>query len=417
MRSSRLQDYLISSILIIILSVSYMSGIGDVKFHADESQWIGSSQVFEEFFTAKFKSPYFDESYWTLTQPPLARYIIGIGRRLGGHARKDLNKTWVWTLDDEQNTQEGAKPSPSLLWWSRFPMAVLTIISFIILFSLIRRSVGVISGYIWLLFCITNAYFLLHLRRAMGEATLLFCVVFILGLCYLILSLLMRQKETRYWKTKLLLLMASLGLSIGAAGNAKLNGLSTALIGLFLVIMLTIRYQATLFQKLRLGLSSLFVVVACSALAFVVINPYLWPDPIARTQKMFNQRLYEMEKQGSGFAEVHIDSFSERVRIVPERIFSTHAPIMPGNGFIINLSLFIIGLFFAIKQIHPSTLNTSSGIATLSILVVGFLVAIPALLTPLDWGRYYLFPILLEVIMIAIGIGYSLEYFYQQFRR
>ncbi|WP_129629109.1 hypothetical protein [Candidatus Oscillochloris fontis] len=416
MKFSFVRNYLVSSILIIALIFSYIYKIGDVEFYTDESQWIGSSQVFEEYFTAKFNSPYFDESYWTLTQPPLARYFIGLGRKLGGHTWGDINKTWNFALTAEQNAQRGAMPSPSLLWWSRLPMTILAIMSFSMLFSLIRNAAGVTSGYTWLLFGITNAYFLLHLRRAMGESILLFCIVLVLGLCYLILSLLMRQQTIDYWKTKLLILMASLGICIGAAGNAKLNGLSVGLIGLFLAIMIFIKYQATLSQKLSLGVISLFVVVACSSITFVGINPYLWPDPVARTQNMLNQRIHEMEEQQVKFSEEHIDSLTERLRVVPERIFSTYAPIMPRNGIIVNTFLFIVGLIFVIKNIYHYRLNTPAGIVSLSLLVVGFLVVFPALLTPLDWERYYLFPIFFEMIIISIGVGSLLSYLHQYFQ-
>ncbi len=57
MNKKQFLDILISLILITILAVSYFLGIGKTEFHRDESQWIGSSQVFEEFFTGKFNSP------------------------------------------------------------------------------------------------------------------------------------------------------------------------------------------------------------------------------------------------------------------------------------------------------------------------------------------------------------------------
>ncbi len=409
MKSLSIQNYIVSSILILMLIFSYLYKINEVEFFADESQWIGSSQVFEEFFTTKFNSSYFDESYWTLTQPPLTRYVIGFGRRLGGYTWEDINKTWDFALTVERNEQRGAMPSPGLLWWSRLPMAILAIMSFVLIFVLFQHSLGVVTGYVWLLFGITNSYFLLHLRRAMGESVLLFSVVLVLIICYLVLLLIMRQQHIHHWKRKLFFLLVSLGISIGISGNTKLNGLSVGLIGLFLVIVIVVKYQAPLHQKLKLGTLSLMVIIFCSTATFIGINPYLWPEPITRTQKMLKQRLHEMSDQQKNIPEDRISSFQERMHVIPKQVFVTHAPIGLQNGFIISIFLFVLGFFFIIKHVIRSAFDSLAGIAMVSILAVGLVVVTPSLLTPLNWERYYLFPIFFQMIIASIGFGVSIQ--------
>ena len=95
---------LIKNVLIfsIIISV-YFSGINEVPFHPDESEWIATSFVFEAFLTGDFTSALWDDSHWNLTQPQLPRYFIGFGHWIGGIKSSDLNDFWDWNSDYETN--------------------------------------------------------------------------------------------------------------------------------------------------------------------------------------------------------------------------------------------------------------------------------------------------------------------------
>ena len=98
MKTKHLRSTLIPALLTCFVAAFYLTGIETVKFFGDESRWIARSQVFEEFFTARFGSPYFDESYRTLTNPPTGVYLIGMGRRIGGYRWADLSLPWNWEL-------------------------------------------------------------------------------------------------------------------------------------------------------------------------------------------------------------------------------------------------------------------------------------------------------------------------------
>ncbi|HKY55157.1 MAG TPA: hypothetical protein VJM08_12660, partial [Anaerolineales bacterium] len=102
-----------------ILFLVYLSGLGKVEFHPDESQWIATSDIFEAYVRMEFNSEAWDQYYLILHQPPVACYTIGIGRFIGGYRRPDLNPPWNFERGRQFNERVGAVPSNGLLWWSR----------------------------------------------------------------------------------------------------------------------------------------------------------------------------------------------------------------------------------------------------------------------------------------------------------
>ncbi len=328
---------------------------------------------------------------------------------MGGLEWSEINTPWNWSFDLRRNEQNGAKPSNSLLWWSRLPMVVLAIGSWTILFGLIHKATSPLAGYIWLLFGIISPYFHLHLSRAMADSVLLFCCVLVILTSYFTLLHLRQPQPTSRWKWHLWLLTISVGICVGATGAAKLNGLALAPVGLLIGAGVIHRYPATLRQRWLMAGASVLVVGVCSLLIFVALNPYLWPNPIMRTKIMLDQRTFEMTDQQRFFAEQGINSLSKRMTIVPLRIFSNYAPILPNKALPINLALFILGLYVIIKRIRVETFLQPRSLALLSVMVPGFFVSFPSLLTLLDWERYYLFPIFFVTITIAIGLAEVIE--------
>ena len=94
MLSKNTVKYLELILVIGILAFAYLSNISQVEFHPDESQWISTSYIFENYVRLEFKSEAWDKYYATTTQPPVANYIMGAGRFIGGYRRPDLNKPW-----------------------------------------------------------------------------------------------------------------------------------------------------------------------------------------------------------------------------------------------------------------------------------------------------------------------------------
>src|SRR5688572_15506160 len=117
----------VAALLFVVFA--WTPGLSQNPLEGDESHWIATSAQYEAFVTGDWNSPVWDVQYWTLTQPPVPRYFIGLGRTLGGFGLDTLNVPWDYSLDHDGNAQIGAIPRPALLWWSRVPMLLLALVS------------------------------------------------------------------------------------------------------------------------------------------------------------------------------------------------------------------------------------------------------------------------------------------------
>ena len=399
-----------------LLATVYLGGIGSVKFHPDESQWIATSAALEDFVGARFGSATWKESYWTLTQPPLVRYVIGVGRRAGGYGPADLNPAWDWSRRSEVNVHSGAVPSADLLWWSRLPMVLLAIAASGIGFHLLRLSVGRIAAYAWLALWLVSPYFQLVLRRAMGEAALVAGVALVLFLCARALRegarMTARPPRPQY------LWFAGVGVGVGLAGELKLNGLSTLLAGIVGAFFYAITGPDSSWRR-RLGVSitAAGIVIVCATVVFVGLNPYLWPDPLGRTMGMVDYRFKEMDIQKRAFPRAPVATFEQRAKVFPDRILGANAALkldrmVPRSwgrnrglpGIVVNGLLSALGLSYLAMRAWRHLRRRAYDPIAVAILIVGVSAAAPVLWTPLDWDRYYLLPIFVTTLLIAVGI-------------
>lgn len=386
---------------VLLLTFIYTSEIGTVKFHQDESQWIATSNVFEEFVSGRIASPVWNYSYWTLTQPPVTRYVIGMGRRLGGFGPQDLNAHWQFDLDAGENEAIGAVPAPDLLWWSRLPMVVLAILSVLIGMVLLHKFVGRFAGIIWIALCCTNSYFLTMLRRAMGETPLLICTMLAIFAGY---KALQTAKDEKHPISKTMIWLGWFGAATGFAGAAKLNGLSLLFAGFVIVLIVVLLPKWSKLERRLIFLRGGLVLIYATGIAFIGSNPFLWRNPVYRTGQMMNHRLFEIDLQQTNFADAHIDSLAERLQVVPERIFETYAALSMDGFFWINVLLFVIGLAFCVYYAVQWMASKETNAALFVVLLVALFAAGPALTTPLDWDRYYLLPVFFSTLIIAIGV-------------
>lgn len=385
-------------LVICALSFFYLTGLQYVEFHPDESQWIATSSAFEAYFKADFKSPLWDKTYWTLTQPPVVRYIIGFSRYLGGYRIPDLNRPWDFGRGEDFNLRMEAMPSPGLLWWSRLPMAILAVLSLALVFNLLRASAGRFSAYIWLGLIFLNPYFPLQLRRAMGESSLLFFTILTAYSGYQI-SDLAERKGLSDIKPMFMWLGLS-GIAAGLASASKLNGIESVAVSALIPFLLVYR------QKLqwRFAFLGSIWVTALAILTFVIVNPFLWPSPLSRTIAMFQNRLMEMGRQTTTHSADYISNWEQRFQLIPTRIFETYAVPVP---LLINLGLFMVGLGLLIyatwEWVRRKQISAVFPVLTLT----AFFTSIPALFTPIDWDRYYLFPVFFSTICIAMALGWA----------
>jgi hypothetical protein len=401
-----------------IIGTSYSTRIDRVSFFKDESYWIATSYYLEALrgkpidqIRPDVPRPLWRESYEILTQPPLARYAIGIGRRLGGFGVADLNGKWNYQADLAANEAAGNMPSERLLLWSRRPMALLAILSGLLLFSIARRCAGLLGGYVFALGFAFNPYLLETLRRAMGEATLTFFVTLALVATDLaarscaLMGPLEATSRSRFVPSIWWLVA---GLCGGLAGAAKLNGPFVG-VGAAVVAWVATRFGAGAPAALRLGaVGAVGLILGGTVIGFVVPNPYLYPGPhpgpISRMIELGVQRTQEMKHQRIERPDARLDGIAERLRAAARRVFFTHAIFQFPGAWALQGGFTLAGLLVLSRRALQGLRERRPG-TELVVLVLGGCLVVPAILSPLDWARYYLFAVLFAGFCAAVGVS------------
>lgn len=400
MTKNKLTPLLETLLVLALFAAVYLPAISKTEFHIDEAHWIGTSNMFEAYLKGEFTSSIWNETHTTLTNPPVPRYFIGISRLIGGFHLPDLNKLWDFEKSVSFNKRVGAMPSDQLIWWSRLPMAILAIFTSMIGYLFAKKLGGGWAGAFWVFFCAANPYLLTMLDRAMAESSILFFTFLACGSYYLALRAYPDNKRAT------IMLLAATGISIGLAAGSKLNGFGSlaGVVGiLFLVIW---KEKTTIASKFStFALLSIFVTLV-AVLTFWGTYPYLWPNPVGRTVKMFNNRISEMTYQTGQHSPDYIDSPQKRVVLLPTRIFQDYSTIRFQGSLAVNLLFTVLGIAVLIKKARNWWLLGEENLLAIVILALGFAASLPTIFTMLDWDRYYLFPVVFSSLFISVAFGW-----------
>jgi hypothetical protein len=164
-----------------------------VGYNTDEGQHVATAGYFRlVFLEGTLGGPAWDETYWTLTQPSLPRYILGAAIWLSGNPLPPLDlehrirevrgpdreryldpRTYA---DERRLAQERQveRPRPAVLTAARVPMALLGAGSVALLFLIGRALGGTVAGLVAALGLLAAPLALTLLPRAHAEAPLLF---------------------------------------------------------------------------------------------------------------------------------------------------------------------------------------------------------------------------------------------------
>jgi 4-amino-4-deoxy-L-arabinose transferase-like glycosyltransferase len=302
-------------------------------------------------------------------------------------------------------------PSPALLWWSRLPMAILAIASGVLLFFLTTKAAGRAAGYILLILFVLNTYFFDLLRRAMAESPLLVFVLLTAFCAYQALRSWQRvdpktpNRQNRF--TLSVIWFGLMGVFCGLAAGTKLNGAAVMLAGLGLCVLLPYAHRKIPQAKWSATLCACVLLLG-TGLTFIALNPFLYRNPVKRTQMMVQQRLEEMSTQLQIFPELAID-VSRRIPLIHQRIFEDYSTFHLVGGEIINPILSVIGLGYLLYSSWRWLQKPITSGAGIVILLVAFTTATPALFTPIDYDRYYLLPVVFSTVFIAVAIGWIIR--------
>jgi len=408
-----------------------LSGVWLARFHHDESQWIYTTRFLALFEQGATSAPEWD-SYWLHTQPPVARYLLGVPLQLAGYDLLHLNGPWDTSLTFAQNGAQGNMPSPSQLSLARLGSALAACGAVLLLFGLGRQAGGWVAGLGAAGWLAGNFYARELLTRATGDGLLLTLLLLTLALTVPLVAALAAATDPsappRTWRRVAGLTLA-VGAVIGLATATKLTAVFVLpALALALPLDAGVRWagsagRAAAGRVLRRRVAAAAAVaLGATAVAlgvFVAVNPALWPQPVARSIALFTFRQEEMAQQMVAFPEVAIPAGPRRFQLALTRplfLYSFGASLgqmvggdaggAAGARLPLDAVLVALGVLTALGTRLPRRRRTAAaplpppeptdrpapGLGVVGCVAVWTLVLYGgiALTIGMDWDRYYL---------------------------
>ena len=412
--STRWQNILLA-VTIFIITLFYLSGISLIPFHPDEATYLYMSGDLERYISSpaslRFDPEHPDtlRQYYRLVDPPLTRYVVGIGRVARGLPPPGVD--WDWSLSWVDNESNGALPDMDTLMAGRLAVALLFPLT---LWGIYK--IGVISGTTslgWVAMAVmaTNSLVLLHTRRAMAEGILL-C-----GLILSVLVILILKKHP--WLT---------AIPVALAVNAKFTAAPMLILSLIVIGFLPATHGEKVTKRILNSVLLILVFIGITTL----LNPVFWSHPIHSIQTAIEHRSNLMSAQVALFRELNpaqapVGLYERLLASIVQAFFSPPSIADVGNylaytadaernylawpvhslfrGFIaggIMLILALTGMLYWALQIINKT-STYDLVRARLIILVGFFLQGSALLmfVPLSFQRYQIALVPFYVLFIG----------------
>lgn len=411
----------------LILLIGYvLAGVHLVPFHGDESTIIWRSKDYAYIFLQgdldriRYSETPIDpsEQQLRLLNGPLTKYLIGLSWSSNGYEIEQINNQWDWGADWAYNQQFGHAPDDTLLMLGRWPSALMFAASVIAIFILGGTLGSAPVAYIASLYYTLNPVLLLNGRRAMFEGGLmLFTTLTVLtGLWFI---------RSKRWSVALLL-----GFSSGLAVCTKHPGAITVF-GVFAgsagYALINLRLHERRRESLQL-LSKLFLAGIISLLVFYVMNPVWWGDPLERVGQVLDERTALLQGQMNAFGAYN--SLDEQLFGLWENVFyaepqyfevATWADYIAGQITRYETSVWsgvgvgggvVGGLLLLIFTLLGGGAILKGNAASVCWVIIGWatITLIIALITPLNWQRYYLLMYPIIGICAATGITIMVQH-------
>jgi hypothetical protein len=291
-------DICVGICLFIVAFNANSDAIDVTAFHPDETRWLNRS-----YYILDVTDPYgstWQNYYVTRGQPPLGSYVIGIGQWVQGGS---LHPNLVWDFfynSSNWNQIAGAMPSDDDLRSGRRTSAFVGGLSVLTAYFLTRRLTNPVGGAAAAFLLAWNGLSIRIGSQALSDQTLLLT----LGLSLLAAFQFMR-KPTWPWAIVL-------GVTFGLGGAAKLTPLLLSLAAAGYGGLLLLRWLVYPLSKRdrRIDRSmavKLILQPVIAFVAFVLVYPYLWPNPIRRTWNLYDFRIQEMESQGRNLRNAKVE--------------------------------------------------------------------------------------------------------------
>jgi len=127
----------------------------------------------------------------------------------------------------------------------------------------------------------------------------------------------------------------------------------------------------------------------------------LYVQPFRKIVLMFIARTFTLQVQMKMYPQSVI-SAGNWFRIVPERIFGQLSTLVYPGHTVINILLFGLGIYTFIQMLWNKFPGWEAALVLGTFSIV---LAIPGIMSPLNWDRYYLFPVVFARVYIAVGLA------------
>ncbi len=297
--SKFLKSDLPAAAAILIVSVFYWLGVADVPFHPDESAHLYMAADLKLLFTNPGELIWRPADEFNLRQyyreidPPLTRYMIGIGLAISGE--QPIIQDWNWGKSWQENQHAGAMPTARQLTTARLSTSFFFPFTLLFTYLIGKKLHSRLLGWIAMALLASNALVLIHTRRAMAESILLFGILFSL---WAVIS----WKRQRFW----------LAIPVAIAFYAKYSAFPLVLIGFMAVLWDFPENRVPIRKKLLTGVvfAAVFLVITAA------LNPFLWRTPIPALQDAFAKRQELVDRQSQTFnnylPHTVLDTFGEK---------------------------------------------------------------------------------------------------------
>ncbi len=427
--------FILDFFYLLVIAAYILAGTALVPFHGDEATQIYMSHDYAYQFLQgdldqlRYSDPPVSaqEQELRLLNGTVNKDLIGLAWHLDGFTVDQINQQWDWGADWNYNTTTNHAPSDALLQVSRVPSVLLLAAGVVILFALGRALGGRPVAYLAAAYYALCPPLLLDGRRAMMEGSLLaFSLLAVLAGVWLL--------RKRAWWTAILLGCAA-GLALASKHTSAFTVIAVfAACALYPVVKWIVgvgaRHASPASEETNAAPSPplyavergaggevlrdwllLFAAAVLALLIFYALNPAWWGDPIARVGTVLDLRADLLQGQietFGGYADpgAALGGFFRQVFVAQPQYYEIpawqgyigdqiaqyeasiwHGVSLGGSliGGIVLAVLVSIGLWalWCDRAVAGST-RWLIGAWALAMLLT------TALLTPLEWQRYYL---------------------------
>jgi hypothetical protein len=366
-------------------------------FTIDESRWIATSRYFWITFVDRdLFGPAWQPNYVVLTQPPLARYLIGFGLWLQGWTPERLNGRYDSLQSRAYNERAGNVPDDDLLEAARRVTFVFGVCAVVLVYAAGRGVGGPVAGLAAAALALASPLLTGLWTRALAESI-------VAAFSLLTLALALRVMPIAARPGRLVWLPLATGAALALAAATKLNG---AIGGIGLALFaLSQQGQALLTTRRTAGLRSWVDIGLAAIVLFVAVNPLLYPRPIDRSLALVRYRQDEMQFQRSVFVPQAVpDDLTERVKRVGLRVFSTYATPRGPVPIAVDGVLVAVGLAVLARRADRDLRRRRAGPALLLLCWVAASYAVITANLGFDSSHYYAPLVTLNVLVMGVAI-------------